>query len=84
MIKVDNTDMHIEGTGIELLSEYGLLTTKLLEMEKLPRKYVCETIKLAFELLDVNIMEIITCDLELTDQLKQEIENFKKEFEKGE
>lgn len=85
MIKVKGGEIHIEGTCEEILSEFGTLTAHLLRRFEFPNELICKTIKLSFDLSNVNILDLITTDLEMTEELKAEVERQRKEFEeKGE
>ena len=85
MIKVKEGEIHLKGTGAEILSEFGTLTAHLLRRVDFPNELICKTIKLSFDLSNANILDLITTDLEMTEELKAEVEKQRKEFEeKGE
>lgn len=85
MIKIKGGEIHLKGTGAEILSEFGVLTTHFLKRYDFPNELICKTIKLSFDLSNVNILDLITTDLEMTEELKAEVEKQRKEFEeKGE
>ena len=80
MIRVKEQNVAIEGNAIDLLSEYGLLTAEMFATS-IPEDMICRTIKLAFEIKGIDIIKLITCDLEMTENLKQAIEDYKQSRE---
>ncbi len=85
MIKVKEEKVHLKGTVAEILSEFGVLTAHLLKRYDFPNDLIFKTIKLSFDLSNSNILDLITTDLEMTEEFKAEVERQKKELEeKGE